>query len=367
MQFNKRSRREILQLLACCGVPLAAATPWLTSSEKKAEKTLPFDDGFLQRIHKKQPEMVIIGNSMVFLRLDVKYLMEKVRPLTLINITIGATRSLQWFLWLKNYIAQGSPMPRLVFMPYRDYDFTDIGRHVDGPLLDTIKESMHPGDEVYLHLAQGKATDASFKTWMFDHLSMDETNKHVRKKINDAAYDVAALTGPNSDSAVKHQVDAEFGMEHLRSDVADADALANDHMDPTKAKFTADPAKNLLSKFVEVANSNRIKLVFYRVKRRPNADNITVQNENLIAYTADFKTWIESQGHYHIDETNDPRITLEMFRDGDHLHKDYWQQNSDLFLERVRHLFPTTFTEKERVDGEKKIRDAEKLSQKKRM
>ena len=96
--------------------------------------------------------------------------------------------------------------------------------------------------------------------------------------------------------------------------------------------------------FVALADAAGAKLVFYRVKRRPNADNVTPQDEALATYTREFKAWAKQQGHEHVDENDDPAITLAMFRDGDHLLPSAYDAYTDLFRERMRSLLPTPFT-----------------------
>jgi hypothetical protein len=103
---------------------------------------------------------------------------------------------------------------------------------------------------------------------------------------------------------------------------------------------------------VSLANALQIKLVFYHVKRRPQEDGTRLVFPPLAAYTAAFKAWVEAHGHYHINETDDANITLEMYNDGDHLHPQFYHAYTDMFAARVRQqipLWPHPFPPQERA------------------
>ena len=71
--------------------------------------------------------------------------------------------------------------------------------------------------------------------------------------------------------------------------------------------------------------------------------NVRTVPPHLTAYTAAFKAWAEARGHYHLNETDDPGITLEMYQDGDHLKSSFSRAYTDSFISRVKHLLPAPF------------------------
>ena len=116
--------------------------------------------------------------------------------------------------------------------------------------------------------------------------------------------------------------------------------MVNDIVPGDSKLFTTDASKNLLERFNTFAKERQIKLIFYRVKRRPNEQNEVIQDEELRTYTAAFRAWAESQGHVLIDETEDPRLTLSMYHDGDHLGKPAMAAYTRIFLELVKPWLP---------------------------
>jgi hypothetical protein len=227
----------------------------------------------------------------------------------------------------------------LVFIFYRDYDFTSPWLHLEGERLDTARTFMRPDDEELLAFSRklgGVAPNSPLDFYLPEQLTLD-----LRKRLGNLAIDIGAYgEGREGDTALQENLNNLFDFQNLRPDVFDAGAMANDIVPGDSKLFTADPARNLLERFNTFARERGIRLVFYRVKRRPDERNEVVQDAELRAYTAAFRAWAESQGHLLIDETEDPRLTLSMYHDGDHLGKAAMAEYTRIFFERVKSLLP---------------------------
>ncbi len=338
MNFEKRSRREALYLLGVCGAPLLAASPF--AFFKSNYSPLTFADANLSNIRRRQPEVVIVGNSMVFGRMDTDYLEGLLKPRIMMSFTDGGSRSLHWFLILKNYLAAYSPAPKLVVIVYRDYDFGIPNLQLDGQYLEKLRHVMRPDDEERLKQALNHENKNVLKTWLNNHFTATHENAHLNQKLGDLLYDVVGKLGPVSDDALQLYTKQIFDLDQIRADIPEESEQSNKDDDSDDIKFTADSQQNLLQDFVSIADSKDIKLVFYRVKRRPSAKGDKAQRPAILSYTSDFKAWAESAGHYHIDESDDARITLAMFNDGDHLHKAHFRAYTDLFAARLSPYLP---------------------------
>lgn len=339
MKFLPRSRAEWWQLLALATVVLTA--PLVLPRNPPGESLTPivFDQVRYDKAARRRPGVVMIGNSMLNTRVDKKLLDQLAAPNSVAYVAEGGTRSMVWYLKLKNFAAPLEPPPRVVFIFYRDYDFTAPWLHLEGERLDTALTFMKPGDEELLAFARklgGIAPRTAFDAYLPEQASLE-----IRDRINDLAIDTGAVGwGRTGDTAIQEQLNQLFDFQNLRADVFDAGAAANDIV-PTDTKlFTVDPSKNLLERFNATAREHGMRLVFYRVKRRPNARNEVEQDAELRAYTAAFRTWAESQGHLLIDETEDPRLLLSMYHDGDHLGKAAMAEYTRMFLERVKFCLP---------------------------
>lgn len=339
MNFAIRSRSELLQAVVLAGVVLAV--PFLLPRGAEAEKVKPvaFDQERYDKTERRNPNVVMIGNSMLNTRLDKKLFDEMVEPNSIGYVAEGGTRSLVWYLKLKNFAAPLSPPPKVVFIFYRDFDFTAPWLNLEGERLQTARTFMRTEDEELLEFAKRQGGIAPHSP--LDFYLPEQLTLKLRGKISDAALDIGGVgRGRSGDTELQEQLNALFDFQNLRADVFDAGAVANDIL-PTDFKlFTVDPSKNFLEKFNHLAKEKGMRLIFYRVKRRPNEKNVVVQDKELVEYTAAFRVWAESQGHLLIDETEDPRLVLPMYHDGDHLGKHAMAEYTHLFFERVKHCLP---------------------------
>ncbi len=339
MKFLPRSRAETRQFLALVAVILLA--PLLLPPDPPEESLTPiaFDQERYDKAARRRPQVVMIGNSMLNTRVDKKLFDELAAPNAIAYVAEGGTRSMVWYFKLKNFAAPLEPPPKVVFIFYRDYDFTEPWHHLDGERLDTARTFMRPGDEELLAFARklgGIAPRTAFDAYLPEQASLE-----IRDAINDLAIDTGAVGwGRTGDTAIQEHLSQLFDFQNLRADVFDAGAAANDIVPTATKLFTVDPSKNLLELFNTTARERGMRLVFYRVKRRPDARNIVEQDDELRAYTEDFRTWAESQGHLLIDETEDPRLLLSMYHDGDHLGKAAMAEYTRMFLERVKFCLP---------------------------
>ena len=339
MKFLPRSRSELGQLLLLLGIVLAI--PLLLRSERgpAAVKSVAFDQARLDKVLRRRPNVVMIGNSMLNTRVDKPLFNELTQPNSIGYVAEGGTRSTVWYFKFKNFAAAVDPPPKTVFIFYRDYDFTAPWLHLEGERQETARTFMKPDDEEVLAFARrlgGVAPSTALDFYLPEQLTLD-----VRKRVGNLAIDIGAYgRGKTGDTELQEQLNDLFDFQNLRSDVFDAGAVANDIVPGDSKLFNADPSRNLLERFNAFARARRIKLIFYRVKRRPNEQNEVVQDSELRTYTAAFRTWAEDQGHVLIDESEDPRLTLSMYHDGDHLSKAAMPEYTRIFLDRVRAYLP---------------------------
>lgn len=339
MKFFPRSRSELgqLLLLAC----LVLAIPPLLPSERgpAAVKPVAFDQARLDKVLRRQPNVVMIGNSMLNTRVDKPLFNRMAEPNSIGYVAEGGTRSTVWYFKLKNFAGAVDPPPKVVFIFYRDYDFTAPWLHLEGERLETARTFMKPDDEPLLAFARklgGVAPTTALDFYLPEQLTLD-----VRRRVGNLAIDIGAYgEGKTGDTELQEQLNALFDFQNLRSDIFDAGAMANDIVPGDSKLFNADPSRNLLEHFNSFAKARQIKLVFYRVKRRPDESNEVVQDAELRTYTAAFRAWAEGQGHALIDETEDPRLTLSMYHDGDHLGKAAMAEYTRIFMERVKTCLP---------------------------
>lgn len=339
MTFHSRPRSELWQLLLLVTVILAVPLFLPADPPPSTGKRGVFDQKRLEKTIQRQPEVILVGNSMLNTRIERPLFDAMVQPNQTAYLAEGGTRSLAWWLFMKNFAGPLNPPPKVAFIFYRDYDFTSPGMNLEGAWLDTIRTLMKPEDEdllAHLRKTSGAETNPLLDSYLPNKLSRD-----VRRRLRNLAVDAGAMGGGSEgDNQLEEELNDLFDFENLRANVLDAGALANDAVPPDTQNFSIDPANSLLEHFNTFAKERGMRLVFYRVKRRPGADNTVIQDATLREYTREFRRWAESQGHALVDETEDPRLVLSMYHDGDHLSRAARSEYTPMFVERISSLLP---------------------------
>lgn len=339
MNFLPRPRSELWQLLALAGVTLALPLFLPADPAKASVKKIAFDQERFDKAARRNPHVVLLGNSMLNSRVSKPLFNDLIVPNIASYVAEGGTRSTVWWFMLKNFVGPLKTPPKVVFILYRDYDFTSPGMHLDGNYLDVARTFMKPDDEELLATAK-KSTGADTHP-LLDYYLPDKLTQNLRSKLSEVALDVGAVgQGKRGDNHLQENLNNLFDFDNLRANVFDAGAAANDIVPADTRIFSVDPANSFLALFNDFAKQRGIRLVFYRVKRRPDEKNQVAQDPDLKAYTQSFREWAESQGHVLIDETEDPRIVLSMYHDGDHLGRAAMAEYTHLFVERIKDLLP---------------------------
>ena len=226
MKFQSRPRSELIQLLLLAGVVLGL--PFLLPSGPGPDSIKPvaFDQERYDKAARRHPNVVMIGNSMLNTRVDKPLFNELAQPNSIGYVAEGGTRSTVWYFKLKNFVGPVDPPPKLVFIFYRDYDFTAPWLHLEGERLATARTFMKPDDEEVLTYARklgGVAPSTSLDFYLPEQMTLD-----VRKRVGDLAIDIAAFgEGKSGDTELQEQLNNLFEFQNLRADVFDAGAMAN--------------------------------------------------------------------------------------------------------------------------------------------
>lgn len=344
MNFLARPKRELLQTLALLLIPLAA--PLLLPADPKPgdenAPPMPFEQPKLDYALKTKPEVMLLGNSMLNTRVDKHLFAKLVKPNKVAFVTEGGTRSLVWYFMLKNFVGPVDPPPKLVFVFFRDFDFNSPGLNLTGEWLQEAHGYMKPDDHQLLENA--RAMGGTPPNEALDFYLPYFFAKECREKVMSRAMDIAAAGGGVDDIDLQKAHQEAFDFDKLRPDVFDPGALENDTMDVNKRVFTSDPSETLLPLYAEVAKQRGFQLCFYRVKRRPDEAGNAPSSPQLTEYMKNFRIWAESHGHLVMDETDDPRLTLDMYHDGDHVAKPSMDKYTRMFVERVRAVLPLPFS-----------------------
>jgi hypothetical protein len=342
-------RAALLQLLlAAAGlllIPLALraanrvqATPHLAPSYLPAiegpRPRLPFEADRIPALARMNPTWVVIGDSMAGSRID---------PALLTRLTGGLTAPLLyagsgpawWYLALKNWVIPSGIKPRAVIVFFRDTNLTNTMFRIEATwALDTA--ALDREDALNAVVARRRGTVFYRVRDGVDRLyQASEARRWIEPAANEWP---ARLIFPyrRQRAAFLEQLNERFGLEHLRPMDA-ADMQATEDREADFERFVEDSALPLM---LRDAKNAGLTLLLVRVQRRPLHGRPPEQSAALRRYVSRLHAYVESRGGVFMDDTGDPRQTLDMYEDGDHLSRDGRRRYTEMFAVRLRQRFP---------------------------
>lgn len=353
--------RLIIWGVLTIAVPILVLSKVLTGVGFKSVALRSFGDNAVMdvgheiaELQSAKPDYVGIGNSMLYTRLGRTP--EKLNALThrkFCLIVKDGTASAAWYLTLKNVVAASGVKPKVVFFFIRDNDITSPKFRTAGRSLSYLN-SLRGKREAALDKVLGAEPSSiglvdTVSDWLngpsglFTFKLWDEK---VPNRMIELAMDIGGGTGK---AAQRTALAQRFSIEKLRGDVAaDMPAASSnetqrlDSYNNLSTNYNADAAdQSLLPAMMEVARKQGIKLLFFRVKRRPDEQgNVSDEPPEMRGYIQHLKQWIEERGGLFFDESYDPAIRLSDYLDGDHIRPERMDWYQGYFWQRMAGMFP---------------------------
>jgi hypothetical protein len=295
-----------------------------------------FDPKPIAHLRKKQPEAVLIGDSVLGGSIDSALFAKETGLRDVELLWNGGAASAAWYLLLKNYVVASGIHPRLVCIFFRERMLTDATFRTTPTYRRFLESLRHKKEPVYQAILHGDEEDRSLLGRMIDWLYPLNTRRHVQQeKISRFAFRLAA--GGVSIGPLRRRVNEIFDPVKLREEIMNESAEVTNEK---PEEFTADPKQNFLAHMVETAKQAGLPLCFVREKRYPLPDGTTPQTEDIRRYTADLRHWVESHGCAFIDLTNDPKPDQTMYTKpgDDHIRKGAKEEATKIYAEKLRPL-----------------------------
>lgn len=353
------TRRQALAQFAAMagiGVGLPAAIGHRLPRPRTAEDVdteLDLDPAGERRALVRQPVgWVLIGNSMLNSRIYPPFL-GSVSGWRVRKLGVGGTQSAIWWLFFKNILIASGARPVWVTVFFRESDLTWPDFRITGAndtLIRRLRRKHEPEwDRVMSGRNAGSSASAAAAERVF---GLDGHDDWPRRRIQDAAFDLTALEGVDGGER-RLELNELFALDRLRDDFGDdgggslgrlggAEEMSLAGLpDPgmyAQAPSVFDPSleASFLPHFVALAASHDVRLHFHRVKRRPNKAGLRPDLPVFRRYLDDLQEYLRSHGCAYSDESADPELTLEWYRDGDHIDKERREAFAAKFWTLVR-------------------------------
>lgn len=297
-----------------------------------------FDAKPIAKLRNKQPDVVLIGDSILGSSIDPRLFAEKIGARHVEMLWNGGAASAAWYLLLKNYVVPAEVHPRLVCIFFRDRLLTDATFRTTPTyrrFLESIRREKEPVFRSVLEGDEEESAMARAIAWLYP---LNDRRHVQQEKISRLAFRVAA-SGGHGVGPLRRRVNETFDVAKLRDEIMPESSEVSGEK---PEEFSADPKRNFLPHIIETAEQAGIPLCFVREKRHPQPDGTVPETEALRRYVADLRAWLESHGCRFVDLTNDPTLTEGMYLkdEDDHIRPAAKEAATEVYAEKLRPLLP---------------------------
>lgn len=297
------------------------------------------------------PEVVFLGNSMLYTRIDPVYL-SQITGTTIGMLAHGGSDMPTWYLQAKNEVVPAADTVRQVVVFFRDDTLTRtaVATSIEGRC---VEDALRSDDErVFDAIAHRNLTkferfrDFVFGKYTIQRLRPEASETVLRAAASPMIPDLLIATfnrrlGNRNDENYQGIVDryAElasrtggmFLSEKLRSSPAPK---------PREApSFSEVFPESFLPEMIDVVQDAGLSITFVRVQGRPDSNGVVSTSSSVTGYLDELRQYLASVGAGYYDFTGDPDITLPMYLAGDHIAPNAMERYMEIFADRLPELF----------------------------
>lgn len=281
------------------------------------------DASFRRQIEREQPEVVVIGNSLVERGVDFAEL-TKLSGKGTLRVASGGSASALWYLLLKHQIAAAETPPAQVVIVFKDNVFSVPNLSVNGKYQPIIEQYAGEDEPLLEELAYRNFMPVleQFFTlhsaWVRYNPAVRETlMEQVRRSWLAPLFSIEPI---DVDSAVNRSFRVENFDPQL---IGQAERQAELEIQNLSRNydFYQFVDESFLPAILQVAKEADIQLIFVRYRARHYVE-YPRQDSVMDAYFTDMKLYLEAHGAVLVDFSADTRIQMEHFAEGDHYNGD---------------------------------------------
>jgi hypothetical protein len=312
-----------------------------------------------QVIIQEQSDVVFIGNSMLGTRIDIAHYERINEGREAVALIDNGLQSKAWYLRLKNYVVGSGMNTKVVFIFFRNDALTDPARS-SSALKSNKLEKLKVGDEtVYESIVdQQQRFDQRLSSTFLNIYSIQSRKSSAVEALRRSA---ASLLFPDlAFTTVKRAVSiagvGTYGRDEYRATLGEYNELkrsvnetfdlgnfrsveASDIAASPIPRFGSVVESSLLPLIIDLVSDSDIKLVFVRVKPRPNRDGTTRSRPGLPEYISELETYLDSRGVGFIDMGNVDSFGLDVYLEGDHIMPSFMPGYTEIFSQESAGYF----------------------------
>jgi hypothetical protein len=346
---SKPTRRAYLELGAL--VLVAAACALVLASFSRSQPPAPrkdFDSRVLDRLRGDRPDLVFIGNSMVYTRFHEDLLNELVRPTKVSLIATSAAQSAIWYAQLKHSVAKAGVPIRRVAIFFRDRELTLPALRATGPFSKNLERWLPEPDPVIRKKlappAPGPVQELGFL--LAEIAPVERLRRRAASAVELAiARRFASGVEPG---LLRRRVNRLFRVDELRDRADDAQPAWDE-----TAPFSEVVASSFLPDMLAVAREHGFELEFVRLRKRRSAEG-RPEKPGVPEYLAELREYLRRNGAAYRDLSKNRWEAARLYGSGDHIARAKLKEYTKLFARHERSLFEFSAPRLDRKSGRKR-------------
>jgi hypothetical protein len=302
-------RVESLRLILFCALVLLGASLAVRPFVAKKES---FDQTTFASMRERNPEFVLIGDSLLGYSIDPALLQAQAGTAKVEVLWYPGAASAAWYLYLKNFIAAAGVHPRGVFIFIHDDVVTDPQFRTTGKYVQGLQRLRRDDEPLVRRLIK---EDRNARWWLPRWVAVlfpaDENRAHYQQKL-DSWVRRAVTWHRKAARQLEADANATFDVSNVR---ADQPIVTTEERKP----FDAAIDGSFLPHMIALARDGHYPLSFVRPKKRSGPYADFDDSEPMKQYYARLGSYLAANGCELIDFTHDPFVTSDMFSDAVHI------------------------------------------------
>lgn len=325
---SPRDPRALLHLVLFCVIVLGvgAGAAHLFGRGKES-----FDARRLAALRARQPEFVLIGDSMLGCAIDPATLENALGGRKVAMLWHGGASSAAWYLYLKNVVVGAHIHPRRIFIWIRDDVLSKPEYRTTGNYMQQLERLMVGDERVFRRLARVKSGPLGWLENGIDFVFPGQDSRpHYQEKLDS---NVRRLVARRRLAAQKlrYKANAVFTIRNTRGDQP---VVADDEGE--RRAFDPRPGASFLPHIIALAHEHNFQLCFVRAKKRPGPYADFDDSSEMKAYYSALGFYLARNGCELVDLTHDPAVTADLFSDAVHISNAAMPAFTRHFAEELR-------------------------------
>jgi hypothetical protein len=293
---------------------------------------------YIDAISTGRPELVLVGDSVLYLGVDEPMLTDQLGMKTY-SLGVPGSGSAAWYLILKNVILDAAHRPKYVVVLFRDTMLTVPSYRTTGRYFGLVDDFADRNEPLVTQLAYidqmnpiEKLAEQYFPLYSARWEIREGLDSRVRYTAPSALLNCPAECADDAINSI-------FGRE--RVDVVALNQAVEDAGQtlyaPAAMDFEDQIDKSFLPGMIQLAHENDLTLVFVRTKTM-TFPTYASEPFALRRYIDSLESYFAESGVGYLDYAHDPRLKSSYFFDSLHFNAEGAQAFTEILAEELRSL-----------------------------